>query len=324
MVVITATLQRAGKGALASIFEILMTGTNASAVQYSRQEEEFRKALLPYISGGLPAIRLDNIDDGSEISSPHLASAITEGWYMDRVLQRSEVLGVPVRSVFLATGNNITVSKDLLFRTLWIRLTPSTDEPDKRPFVIDGIEHHVKENRTEYLTALAVMVEYWKARGAKLWQGRRWNSFNEFTRKIGGVLESCGIKGFLGNTDDQRAAGNPGEEEWKHVLQQWEEETSVPQPASWLLEHVFNKCEPLTYIRINGKDEKGRARSLSRLLGRQLGTPRTLPGGTLVSIEKTYASKDKRDLFSLHVLHDGRGNQAPELLSPHLTRHVTL
>jgi len=323
LIVITATLQRAGKGALASIFEILMTGTNASAVQYSKQEEEFRKALLPYISRGQPAIRLDNVDDGSELSSPHLASAVTEGWYCDRVLQRSEVLGVPVRAVFLATGNNITVSKDLLFRTLWIRLTPDTDEPDKRRFVIDGIEQHVRESRAEYLMALAMMVEYWKAKGANLWKARRWNAFNLFVWTIGGVLEACGIRGFLGNTDDQRAAGSPGEEEWRHVLQQWSEATDTPQPASWLLENVFDKCEPLTYVRINGKDEKGRARSLSRLLGRQVGTPRTLAGGALVSIEKTYASKDKRDLFALHVLHDGRVNQTSEALSPHLTRPVS-
>jgi hypothetical protein len=316
LVVITATLQRAGKGALASIFEILMTGTNASAVQYSKQEEEFRKALLPYISGGQPAIRLDNVDDGSELSSPHLASAVTEGWYCDRVLQRSEVLGVPVKAVFLATGNNITVSRDLLFRTLWIRLTPDTDEPDKRSFVIDGIEQHVRESRAEYLTALATMVEYWKARGARLWKIRRWNAFNLFVWTIGGVLEACGIRGFLGNTDDQRAAGSPGEEEWRHVLQQWTEATNAPQPASWLLENVFDKCEPLTYIRINGKDETGRARSLSKTLRSQLGTPRTLPNDHIVTIEKVYDSRMKRDFFCLGTPAIQRITAAGDTLSP--------
>ncbi|MHC5059390.1 MAG: hypothetical protein ACYTKD_32460, partial [Planctomycetota bacterium] len=129
LIVVVATIQRSGKGTLCAITEALMTGTNASTAQYSSDQEEFRKALLPYISRGQPIIRLDNIDDGGELSSPHLASAITEGWYADRVLGQSEILSIPVRSMFLTTGNKITVSRDLLYRTLWIRLAPETDEP---------------------------------------------------------------------------------------------------------------------------------------------------------------------------------------------------
>jgi hypothetical protein len=311
LIVVVATIQRSGKGALCAIIEALMTGTNASSAQYSPDPEEFRKALLPYVSRGQPIIRLDNIDDGGKLRSPHLSSAITEGWYADRVLGQSEIRSVPVRSIFLTTGNKITVSRDLLYRVLWIRLAPETDQPDKRTFAIDEIEAHVREHRAEYLTALATMVEHWKATGAKPWRGRRWNSFNPFVQTVGGVLEACGIEGFLGNADEQRAAGNPGETEWRRVLGCWRASTGEFQPANWLLKHVFDPCEPLAHIRIGGKTEIGRGRSLSRLLGKEVGRPRSMADGAVVHIAKSRNTHGNRDLFGLVTRARGSCEHSP-------------
>jgi len=325
---ITATIQRSGKSCLARIVEVLTTGVCRSGVQFSPNEEELRKALLAYLTSGQPVIRFDNIRDGAKIDSPHLASALTEGHYRDRKLCTSETVGCPVTAIFAATGNNLTLSRDLQYRALPIKLSPQTDQPQKREFTIPEIERHVAEFRAEYLTHLATMVEHWKSDGAPPWSGAPMNGFNEFVSIVGGVLQSCGIDGFLGNLDTLHAEANPEEEEWRQVMQVWRETETDTRESVQLLREVFNPCDP-TYIHINGTDDTSQARSLTAILRKRLGTPVSLPSGEVVAIASKTDPTKKKKVYWLEYLSSpkdptadtAQASQALPIPSPHQILH---
>ena len=81
---------------------------------------------------------IDNLQQ--RLESPALASAITADVYADRVVGSSDTLRLPVHCLWLATGNNPFVSREIARRTVSIRLDAGVDHPDLRT----GFRHPAK------------------------------------------------------------------------------------------------------------------------------------------------------------------------------------
>jgi hypothetical protein len=96
-----------------------------------------------------------------------------------------------------------------------------------RVFIPSGLKPHpnllewVAENRGELLGALLTISRYWYFVGKPRWSGRPPGSFEGWARTVGGILETVGTEGFLGNTMEMLDRTTSVTGEWETFLTAW-------------------------------------------------------------------------------------------------------
>jgi putative DNA primase/helicase len=116
-----------GKGLLADVINIPATGRSATIMSEGQNDEEWRKRITAILMGGPVFVLIDNLRQ--RLDSPALAAALTGGTWTDRILGRTAMATLPVRAVWVATGNNITLSNEMARRAVRIRLDAKVDKP---------------------------------------------------------------------------------------------------------------------------------------------------------------------------------------------------
>ena len=89
--------------------------------------EEWRKRITASLRQAPEVILIDNIT--IRLDSGELASALTAEFWQDRILGVSQIIVLPVRCVWVTTGNNVHMSKEITRRTIRIRLDPGLNGP---------------------------------------------------------------------------------------------------------------------------------------------------------------------------------------------------
>ena len=129
------------------------------------------------------------------IVSDALAAALTTGRYSDRELGKSRSPEVPVRCIWLATGNNIQCSKEIARRIVRIRIDHNIEAPYlKKDFAIKNFSKYLDEQGFIYRYYALIMAKYWAQCGAPRIEHP---FFPAWSGPIGGVLSVCGVPGFL-------------------------------------------------------------------------------------------------------------------------------
>jgi len=135
------------------------------------------------------------------IDSANLATALTATHWEDRQLGTSDTLRLPVRTAWVATGNNPALSSEITRRTVRIRLDAKRD----RPWLRTGFRHPdlpawVGRERGALVCAGLTLGCAWLSAGRPVPAGlTTLGSFEEWSRVLGGILEVAGVPGFLGN-----------------------------------------------------------------------------------------------------------------------------
>jgi hypothetical protein len=125
-----------------------------------RDDDEWRKTLTATIRTGQCLTIFDNVDQ--VLNSASLALALTTSTWTDRVLGFTELVTLPQRTVFVATGNNIVLGGDLARRCYWIRLDAQCSEPWRnRQFRHPDLRAWVRENRGRLLSASLTLARAW-------------------------------------------------------------------------------------------------------------------------------------------------------------------
>ncbi|MCU4654693.1 hypothetical protein N8I71_17780 [Roseibacterium sp. SDUM158016] len=152
-----APVQGSGKTLLAQCVAVLSGDHDPVVYPHAsgRDDEEVRKRLMSFLRTGAKAMVWDNVL--GTFDSASLAAALTSEKFTDRVLGRSEVITVPNKSLFMFTGNNLTLQGDLVRRILVCRIDPRTDQPFKRSFDLDPLVH-VREHRVELIAAALTVL----------------------------------------------------------------------------------------------------------------------------------------------------------------------
>jgi hypothetical protein len=110
-------------------------------------------------------VLLDNIN--VKLDSATLAAMITTfDTYADRVIRSSDIVTIPIRCQWMATGNNVVMSSELIRRSFLIRLDANEETPEiegdyRHPLLVEWAMTH----RAELVWALLVLVQNWIARG---------------------------------------------------------------------------------------------------------------------------------------------------------------
>ena len=197
-----------GASLLVRILALISMGKATAAGALPENEEEIRKTLTSILARGKTITLFDNV--GKAVASTALASAMTELSYEARILGRTAMVEVDVRTVWVFTGNNITGTRELLRRFILIPLDADAVNADKR--VPDGGWHHadltgwVEANRPELVHALLTIIQSWVAEGmVRLKPKENQGSFEDWAAVMGGILDNAGIEGFLCGQDAERA-----------------------------------------------------------------------------------------------------------------------
>src|SRR5438046_130027 len=121
----------------------------------SRDDEEMDKRLTALLLQSARILLFDNV---TGLTSAKLSAALTATTYSGRLLGRSEMLTLPNTALWLATGNNVELSKEMGRRVVPIRLDAGLEHPEDRT----GFRHRLPawaiEHRPELASACLSLI----------------------------------------------------------------------------------------------------------------------------------------------------------------------
>lgn len=200
--VLSKSTPRTGATLLVKAVSIVQDGVPTSPTTISADEEENRKKFTAILLSSPPMALLDNVH--GRLGSAALAAILTSGGtWTDRLLGKTQQVTVPVRAVFVATGNNPALSNEMAGRSVLIRLDAKMEDPSTRTgFRHPQLEAWVREHRGRLLGAALTLGQGWVAAGRPLATHLTFGGFQEWAGVLGGVLDMAGVPGFLGNRRD--------------------------------------------------------------------------------------------------------------------------
>lgn len=218
LAVIDGLQMSVGKNLLADCLSILVLGRSSNPRPFTEDDNENRKALLPIFSSGTP---ICFFDEAHEIHGANFARAITAPYYSDRVLGVSKTPEYLNQLTMVAMGNQVQVNGDLARRVYRIGLHPTGENPQDRnaaSYAHPDLRGWTLEHRAELVGACLTLIRHWCAQGMPRTQ-RDFGSFEEWQSKIGGILESAGVPGFLENRKEWRSESDYDSNYWLEHLQ---------------------------------------------------------------------------------------------------------
>lgn len=211
-----------GKGLLVDLCGIVATGRSLPATQATTDDEEWRKKITTALLSGTPHVFFDNIPLGYDLDSGALASALTQEHYKDRILKNSADLYIKVRCVWVASGNNVSPSREMARRSIWIRLDANTESPYERSnFKHKEIRTWAETNREVLATAVVILIRSWIEAGRPMYEGKLLGSYEEWTKVMGGLLDHIGMTDFLANCAELFETAVSGHAVFKDFVEEW-------------------------------------------------------------------------------------------------------
>jgi DNA primase len=219
MHLLDAPVEGTGKTLLASVIGLVSTGREPEAMAEGSCDEEWRKRLTALLAEGPTFVLLDNLN--RVLDSAALAAALTCRVWKDRVLGVSKTATLPNTAVWLASGNNTRMSRELIRRTVWSRLDAKVDAPWERSvFRHPNLIGWAKANRGALVGAALTLCQAWVAEGKP--PGKQvLGMFESWAETIGGILDVAGVPGLLANAKEFRADRADKVSEWRAFVAAW-------------------------------------------------------------------------------------------------------
>jgi hypothetical protein len=224
----------------------------------TREAEEMRKVLLAAVMEAAPIVWFDN--QAGEIKSGPLAAVLTSDDWVDRILGKSKRFRGRVLTTWCIAGNNLRFSREQRRRAVLIELNANVP----RAWTRTGFKHELPrwamENRASLIRACVILVNNWIAHGRPA-GSRTLGSYEDWSRVIGGILESAGIEGFLENSDEHQDDTDREAQRWNTFVEAWwNTYAAKPVTAKDLLELAGE------IIPDDGKSERSHVTRLGSLL----------------------------------------------------------
>ena len=218
-----------GASLLTDICSIIANGEVTPAMTIPPSDEEMQKTLITAMADGSSIVYFDNID--KDVNSGVLASSLTAPIVKGRMLGHSKMLEAEVRCVWVLCGNNVRLSDELIRRLLMIDLDARMAHPEKRSgWHHDDIGGYVRENRGQLVWACLTLIQHWVASGKPLQTAAILNSYENWSRVIGGIMDTAGLGGFLENREElkARASDSSGDDITLFLESWWERYIDKP------------------------------------------------------------------------------------------------
>lgn len=254
-----------GKGLLA--YACLMPGLGPRGtnwIAFPEEEDELRKQITSLLMENRGAVLWDNL--GRFLKSATLAKLLTDLEWSDRRLGVSSSVNIPVKTLWVMTGNNPQMSDELVRRVVPIRLVPDEERPEERKgFRHPELRTWAELARADLIWAAHTLVQSWLAAGRPKppTSTPLLGSFESYRGVIGGILHHVGIEGFLENRERLQAFSDPDTDRWRQFVGLWNARFSDHDTKSAELLPLAEEAD----IRLSGNDPKGKLSSLGTQLG---------------------------------------------------------
>lgn len=263
-----------GKSIQAETVAIVATGNLPAMVSVGATEEETEKRLATAMRAGDPVIVIDNVE--KELGGDFLCSCLTQERVSARILGKSERVVLPTsNTLFLATGNNLSLAGDLARRAVKGRIDSGEERPDKRAFPFDP-RQVARDRRPELVAAALTVLRAFHVAG-RPGGVPPMGSFEDYSLVRGALV-------WLGRADPARTreaifAADPRRDELRELLALWSDAfASSPQALS----EVEVRLGPDHPLRVALTDLGGRGGFNARAVGRRLAKWVDRPAGGLV------------------------------------------
>ena len=220
MYLIDAPARGTGKGLIAEVMNLIPLGYVVPTMSQPRDGDELEKRLTSVLLEARPIVFLDNV---TRLGSDSLHSVLTSEMWQGRILGKSETVTLPNRAVWLASGNNVELSDEMIRRIVPIRIDAGIERPEERTeFKHPKLAVWVKEHRSELVSACLSLIQAWLDAGmpqphSKVTLGR----YESWIEVIGGILEFAGIPGFLGGRERLHSEADKETTEWASFCGAW-------------------------------------------------------------------------------------------------------
>jgi len=214
MWIITALESGTGKGYLSEVIRRIISALALPTVGLPDREEEIGKTVAAILSAtSQPVIAWDNVERGSQITSPTLCRLHTSKRMQTRTLGRTSIpVGVNDR-LWIADGNNIGPGEDMVRRSVVVRLDAGRKDPalSGREYRHPDLLGWIDENRSTILGVLRTLYSCWDKAGRPAPRfAPSVSTYDPMIQTVGGILEFAGEVNFWGNLDDVREAAHDG------------------------------------------------------------------------------------------------------------------
>jgi hypothetical protein len=219
---VDAPTEGSGKGLLAELAAIINTGRPGEVIPETRSGEELRKQLTALLLRDAPITLFDNLK--RRVADAALLSALTARIWKDRILGKSKVVSLPVRTTWIFTGNNLRFDSEAARRVSWIRIDPKLEQPWTRPreeFKHYPLPDWVHENRAQLVWSCLLLIQNWVGKGRPPYTERTLGTFESWAQVMGGILEAAGITEFLTNLKTFHQEADEETAGWRDFVSAW-------------------------------------------------------------------------------------------------------
>jgi hypothetical protein len=185
--------QSVGKGLLSSILSLIAYGQDASTTSAPKGREEWASKLDSILLRGTPFQVIDNIV--GSFASDDFASILTSTRRNVRIKGYSKVVDVPVNTVWVLNGNDLSVDSDLAQRLIMCHLQheDAASRTQEKFYVQQkygcSIEFLLRQGRAKYMQACLDVICAWVNAGAPKRKKLVLAKYGEWESVIGGIID---------------------------------------------------------------------------------------------------------------------------------------
>ena len=185
--------QSVGKGLLSSMLSLIAYGDDIATNSAPKSREEWASKLDSILLRGAPFAVIDNIVGA--FASDDFASVLTSAKRTVRIKGLSKVVDVPVNTVWVLNGNDLTLDSDLSQRLIMCHLQhedPSSRKQEKFHIQQEygcSIEVLLRQERAKYMQACLDLICGWVNVGAPRRKKLVLAKYGEWESIIGGIID---------------------------------------------------------------------------------------------------------------------------------------
>lgn len=213
---VRAPVAGTGKSFLCRIAAALMIGRSPAIVPYTADETEFEKRLTGIILQGSPLVVFDNVN--GVLSSLLLCQALTEDEIDVRPLGTSVISRTKVRAAWIANGNNISATSDLLRRCLLSILDRNEERPELHAFTRNPLAEVMADRGKFIAAALTILRAY--AEAGRPDRKPKLASYEEWSDVVRSALCWLGLPDPVGSMEEIRGE-DEGQQKIQAVIDAW-------------------------------------------------------------------------------------------------------
>jgi hypothetical protein len=206
-----ANTRGAGKSLLVDAASMIAYGNRLARKTWTDDDNEVRKTITAVAIEGVSAVLWDNAT--GVFGSPSLDAAVTGSTWTDRILGTNTTTGdLPLTTIWLATGNNMTIGADTARRVLYSRIESPDENPEERTgFTHPELLPWVQDNRNRLATAAVTLLRAYVAAGRPSQNLTPWGSFEAWSNLIRSAIVWVGLTDPCGTRAIVRAADRSAE-----------------------------------------------------------------------------------------------------------------